>query len=185
MIFHAFYSFVFLLKLLFYKAFGRMAFLVFTIKNHIGKGVQLEFDKDSTVMFGKDIGLRNNVYLSVRGGAKLNLGNKVFINNGCNIVAHKNVTIGDKTRFGQNVLVFDHDYDYKAEGGVSAKVYKSSDIIIGRNCWIGAGSILLRGTTLGDNCVVGAGSIIKGSYPEGSIIVQKRITTVVSNQSKC
>lgn len=180
MIFRAFYSCVFLLKLLFYKAFGRMDCLVFTVKNHIGKGVQLEFDRDSTVMLGKDIGLRNNVYLSVRGSAKLTLGNNVFINNGCNIVAHRNVTIGEKTRFGQNVLVFDHDYDYKAEGGVSAKVYKCSDIIIGRNCWIGAGCIILRGTTLGDNCVVGAGCVLKGNYSEGSVIVQKRESIILS-----
>lgn len=180
MFLHIIYSFVFLFKLLFHKVFGRMNKLTYSYRNHIGKGVQIEFDKNSIVMLGEDIGLRNNVYLSVRGGASLIIGNKVFINNGCNIVAHKKVTIGNKTRFGQNVLVFDHDYDYRAEGGVSSKVYKCTDIIIGQNCWIGAGSIILRGTTLGDNCVVGAGCVIKGNYPEGSVIVQKRNTTIVT-----
>ena len=31
---------------------------------------------------------------------------------------------------------------------------------IGRNCWIGAGSIILPGVTIGDNVVIGAGSVV-------------------------
>lgn len=184
MLFRLLYSLIFLAKLFSYKIFGKLVELHFSFKNHCGKGIQIEFDKDSIVYLGNNIGLRNNVFLSVRGGAKLSIGDNVFINNGCNIVAHQNISIGKNTKFGQNVLVFDHDYDYKVDGGVSAKVYKNSDVIIGEGCWIGAGSIILRGSRIGDNSIVGAGCVLKGKYPKGSLIVQKRDTMVIPFTNK-
>ena len=36
---------------------------------------------------------------------------------------------------------------------------------IGRNCWIGAGAIILPGVTIGDNTVIGAGSIVTKDIP--------------------
>ena len=183
MVLHLYYSLLFFIKLLLYRLFGHLRSLRFSWKNHCGKNVQMEFDKGASVSLGRNIGLRNAVYLSVRKGANLVIGNKVFINNGCNIVVHQTVLIGENTKFGQNVMVFDHDYDYKTEGGVSAKVYKNSDVIIGSNCWIGAGCIILRGTRIGDNSVVGAGCVLKGDYPPNSIIIQKRNTIVVKKRS--
>lgn len=182
-LFRVFYSLFFYLELIVYKVFGRLDSFHFSYKNHCGKGICLEFDKKSTVLLGEKIGLRNFVVLSVRSGAMLSIGEGVFLNNGCNIVVHKCVTIGDNTKFGQNVMVFDHDYDYNVEGGVAAKKYKNADVVIGKNCWIGAGCIILRGTKVGDDSIVGAGCVLKGNYPQGSVIVQKRNTIVVSRNS--
>ena len=36
---------------------------------------------------------------------------------------------------------------------------------IGRNCWIGAGAIIMPGVTIGDNTVIGAGSIVTKDIP--------------------
>jgi acetyltransferase-like isoleucine patch superfamily enzyme len=47
---------------------------------------------------------------------------------------------------------------------------------IGDNSWVGANTIILRGTKIGKNCVVGAGCVISGEYPDNSIITQKRET---------
>lgn len=173
-------SFLFLIKLLYYKLFGALESFYFSYRNHCGTKVKLAFDRDSKVKLGKNIGLRDNVLLSVRSNATLIIGDDVFINNGCSIVSHDYISIGDATKIGPNVMMFDHDYNYKTSGGVSAKEYITASIIIGRNCWIGAGTILLRGTEVGDNCVIGAGSVIKGKFPNNSIIVQKRTTTVSS-----
>lgn len=81
---------------------------------------------------------------------------------------------------GPNVLIYDHDHDYKAKGGVFSLKYKTTPIVIGNNVWIGANSIILRGTSIGNNCVVGAGCVLKGEYPDNSIIVQKRNTEITS-----
>ena len=54
----------------------------------------------------------------------------------------------------------------------------SAPITLEDNVWIGANSIILRGTEIGDNSVIAAGSIVKGIVPENSIYVQKRDTFI-------
>ena len=48
---------------------------------------------------------------------------------------------------------------------------KSKPIIIGKNCFIGCNSIILKGTVLGDNCVVGAGAVVIEDVPAGATVV--------------
>lgn len=57
--------------------------------------------------------------------------------------------------------------------------FQTSPIVIGNNVWIGANTLILRGTTIGDNCVVAGGSVIRGNYPADTVIVQKRTTEVI------
>ena len=42
---------------------------------------------------------------------------------------------------------------------------------IGRNCWLGAGVIVLPGVTIGDNVVVGAGSVVTKDLPDNVVAV--------------
>lgn len=44
------------------------------------------------------------------------------------------------------------------------------EIHIGNNCFIGARSFILPGTTIGNNCIVGAGSVVSGNVPDDSVI---------------
>jgi acetyltransferase-like isoleucine patch superfamily enzyme len=45
-----------------------------------------------------------------------------------------------------------------------------TDTFIGRNCFIGARSIILPGVTIGDGSVVGSGSVVTKSVPPGSVV---------------
>ena len=83
-----------------------------------------------------------------------------------------------------NVMLFDHDHDYRAPGGLADRKYKKRQIVIGKNVWIGAGTIILRGTTVGDNTVVGAGCVLKGEYPADSLVIQRRLTEVQSLKAR-
>lgn len=40
---------------------------------------------------------------------------------------------------------------------------------IGRNCWIGAGAVIMPGVTKGDNSVIGAGSVVTKDIPENVV----------------
>ena len=42
---------------------------------------------------------------------------------------------------------------------------------IGRNCWIGAGAIIVPGVTIGDNTVIGAGSVVTKDIPSNVVAV--------------
>ena len=153
------------------------------IIERISPNVVLEFNKGSRVSLGKKIRIHSGSKLKVRPGARLIIGDNVKINYFCIIACQDSIKIGDGTEFGPSVYLYDHDHNYKA--GLSSnsdkKKKKKAPIIIGKNCWIGANTIILRGTKIGDNSVVGAGCVLKGNYPDGSVIVQKRITDLKCN----
>lgn len=48
--------------------------------------------------------------------------------------------------------------------------YSKGKIIIGHDCWIGIGTILLSGISIGNGCVIAAGSVVTKSFPPYSII---------------
>lgn len=128
-------------------------------------------DKGS-ILIGEGIGIRRRCEFNVSEEGILEIGNNVFFNNSCMVVAHDKITIGSGTRFGPSVIIYDHDYDYKNRDSFIRGKHLSSPISIGKNCWIGAGTIILRGTIIGDDCVIGAGCVLKGKYPEKAVIVQ-------------
>jgi hypothetical protein len=42
--------------------------------------------------------------------------------------------------------------------------------VLGRNTWVGARAIVLKGTTIGDDSVVGSGSVVRGEVPAGVVV---------------
>ena len=46
---------------------------------------------------------------------------------------------------------------------------QTAPVIIGKNVWIGGGTIILPGVTIGDNTVIGAGSVVTKDIPADTI----------------
>ncbi len=135
---------------------------------------EITMDKGSKLKIGNKFRQRSHSRLRVRKNANLIIGNNISLNHGCMIVCRKSISISDGVQFGPNVLLYDHDHDYKTDGGINAGLFKTAPIEIGENVWIGAGSIILRGTKIGANSVVAAGSIVKGNFPENALIYHER-----------
>ena len=57
---------------------------------------------------------------------------------------------------------------------------------IGRNCWLGAGVIVLPGVTIGDNTVIGAGSVVTKDIPANVVAVGNpcRVLREISDHDK-
>jgi acetyltransferase-like isoleucine patch superfamily enzyme len=144
----------------------------------ISPNVVLEFNKGSIVELGKKIRIHSGSKVKVRKNAKLIIGDNVKINYFCIIACRKEISIGEGTEFGPSVYLYDHDHDYKKglKANSNEETFVETPIVIGENCWIGANTVILRGTKLGDNCVVGAGCVIKGEYPDRTVIIQTRET---------
>jgi maltose O-acetyltransferase len=86
------------------------------------------------------------------------------------------VKIGDNTTISF-ACILTHD--------ASAKVFtgkvRTGPVRIGKNCFIGYGSIILPHVTIGDNCIVGAGSVVTDDIPSGTVtagVPAKRICTL-------
>jgi galactoside O-acetyltransferase len=102
----------------------------------------------------------------------VHFGKNVYANFNLTLVDDTHIYVGDYTKFGPNVTVIDNDHLFTQEGVQSGLV--SSPISIGKNCWIGANVVILKGTVIGENCIIGAGCIVKGTIPAGSIVTQDR-----------
>ncbi len=135
---------------------------------------QLYFLGKGSMHFGRKVRAHSGVRLRVIKNGVINIEKNVSLNYGCMIFAMGYVKISQGVEFGPNVLVYDHDHDFRAVDGLKQGEFKISEVEIGANCWIGANSIILRGTKLGENCVVAAGSVIKGVFPSNSLIIQKQ-----------
>lgn len=127
---------------------------------------------------GQGFKMRDGAKIRVRKGAICEIGKNTSVNSNNMIACRESIKIGANVQLSPNVQIYDHDHDFRTEGGVTAGKYKTAPVEVGDNCWIGANTVILRGSRLGDNCVVGAGCVIKGEYPDGSVIVQKRKTDI-------
>lgn len=148
----------------------------FHLVERFSPNVVVELGKKSSIILGKMVRVHSGTKIKVRKNAKLIMETGVKLNYNCIIACHNQIKIGAGTQFGPSVYLYDHDHDYKS--GLEKNMYLEDPIEIGKNCWIGANTVILRGTKIGDNCVVGAGCILKGVFPNNSVIVQKRLTDI-------
>ncbi|KAF0200328.1 MAG: galacturonic acid [Bacteroidetes bacterium] len=130
-----------------------------------------------TITLGRNVRAHSHVKLRVVGNGVIIIEDNASMNYGCMVTSREYIFIGKGVEFGPNVLIYDHDHDFRNSGGLKANKYKSAPIEIGSNTWIGANTIILKGTKIGSNCVVGAGCVISGEFPDNTLIVQKRTTT--------
>lgn len=115
---------------------------------------------------------RRNVSFRVEGG-KLTIGTS-FFNQGCSITCMDNIQIGDNCLFGPNVVVVDHDHEYRYTDESRGNHYRKAPISIGNNVWIGANVTILRGTQIEDGAVIGAGCVIRGRVEKNTVVINKQ-----------
>ena len=103
-------------------------------------------------------------------GRHVHFGRSVYANFNLTMVDDTHIYVGDYTMFGPNVTVATAAHPILPE--LREKVYQYNlPVHIGRNCWIGAGAVILPGVTIGDNTVIGAGSIVTKDIPSDVIAV--------------
>lgn len=104
------------------------------------------------------------------GGAHIHFGKNVYANFNLTCVDDTHIYVGDFTMFGPNVTVATAGHPILPE--LREKGYQyNAPVHIGKNCWIGAGAVILPGITIGDNTVVGAGSVVTKDLPDGVVAV--------------
>ena len=104
------------------------------------------------------------------GGHHVHFGKGVYANFNLTMVDDTHIYVGDYTMFGPNVTVATAGHPILPELRQKAYQYNAS-VRIGKNCWIGAGAIILPGITIGDNAVIGAGSVVTKDIPSNVVAV--------------
>ena len=103
--------------------------------------------------------------------AYLKIGNDVGIS-GASIVAATGIEIGDRCQIGGGVGIWDTDFhplDPAQRMEHPTKDASTRSINIGRDVFIGARAIVLKGVTIGDGAVIGAGAVVSRDVPAGAI----------------
>jgi len=104
------------------------------------------------------------------GGHHVHLGRNVYANFNLTLVDDTHIYIGDYTMIGPNVTIATAGHPVLPE--LREKGYQyNMPVRIGRNCWLGAGVIVLPGVTIGDNTVIGAGSVVTRDIPANVVAV--------------
>ncbi|NLI70858.1 MAG: sugar O-acetyltransferase [Firmicutes bacterium] len=104
------------------------------------------------------------------GGKHVHFGHHIYANFNLTLVDDTHIHVGDYTMFGPNVIVATAGHPLLPE--LREQLYQfNMPIHIGRNCWIGAGAIIMPGVSIGDNTVIGAGSVVTKDIPANVIAV--------------
>ena len=124
-------------------------------------------------------------YFGNWGGHHVHLGRNVYINAGLKLVDDTHIYIGDYSMLGPNVVLATAGHPIDPTLRERALQY-NVPVRIGRNCWLGAGVIVLPGITIGDNVVVGAGSVVTKDLPDNVVAVGNpcRVLRPVSQRDK-
>ena len=104
------------------------------------------------------------------GGKNVHLGKNVYFNFNVTLVDDTHIYVGDYTMLGPNVVVATAGHPILPELREKALQF-NLPVKIGRNCWLGAGVIVLPGVTIGDNTVIGAGSVVTKDIPANVVAV--------------
>ena len=109
-------------------------------------------------------------YFANWGGHHVHLGSNIYANAGLKLVDDTHIYIGDCTMLGPNVTIATagHPIDPELRG---RGLQYNLPVRIGKNCWLGAGVIVMPGVTIGDNTVIGAGSVVTKDIPAGVVAV--------------
>lgn len=119
------------------------------------------YNIDYRAFISRDTQISNDVRLS----------KWVYIGPGCSICPK--VSVGDYSMFGPQVTITgsDHIFDSVSIPIQFAGRPQLSSTNIGKDVWIGKGSIIMAGVSIGDGTIVGAGSIVTKDLDSNSVYV--------------
>ncbi|HEX4813873.1 MAG TPA: acyltransferase [Nonomuraea sp.] len=150
----------------------------------LGEGTSIAFPPgaifgESSIEIGEGTLIGERVSLSCGMSPGLDLGPQTIlrIGSGCSIgrgshvVAHQSIDIGDDVFTGPYVYITDQNHVYDdPDVPIGRQWPRNNPVSIGSGSWLGAGAIILPGTTLGRQCVVAAGAVVRGEFPDHSVV---------------
>lgn len=127
------------------------------------------------VQIGNDCILQHGIFFNYdhywTPGPSIVIGDRVFVANHVEFNIRARLEIDDDCLIAAGCFFVDHDHAIAPGAARSSAENECSPIRLGRNVWLGARCIVLKGVTIGDDAVVGAGSVVTKSIPPGEVWV--------------
>lgn len=129
-------------------------------------------DADETLTIGSNSIIGRNSILVCKGG-KIVIEPEVNISVNCTIISESKVTIGEKSLVGGHCYIIaggNHGTQLDGVPFVDQPRKQKGGVTMLRNCWLGASTTILDGTTIGPDAVVGAAALVRRNVPEKTIV---------------
>jgi acetyltransferase-like isoleucine patch superfamily enzyme len=130
--------------------------------------VDIDYPK---VEVGDGCCFRLNDYFRGTKDGMISLGKKVWIGDNVTFNSACKISIGDDTMIASNSYIVDHDHCVDTDGLLISSPLICQPVTIGKNVWVGANSVILKGVFIGDGAVIGAGSVVVKDVPANAIVV--------------
>lgn len=162
----------------------------------IGKSVTLRHPEK--IAIGDRTAIDDQCALDARGtdeGGGFDIGADVLIARGTALTAKADrgvIEIGDHSTIGKNCILSScggirigewvgiagdcyigggrYRTDRTGVPMMKQELYTEGPVVIGDDCWIGAGARILDGVTIGTGSIIGAGSIVREDVPEHTVV---------------
>ena len=140
---------------------------------HIGKGTKLH--KPWVLAAVYDNGAQGQIII----------GSNCVINYDFHCSAASSVVIGDNVLIAPRVHITDCDHVVDETKPTTERGdFKSSPVVVEHDCWIGIGTIILKGVQIGHHSTIGGGSVVTKSFPPFSIIAGNPAKQIGTNERK-
>lgn len=157
-----------------FDAFGKAVSIHYTCEMHRSVAKRISI--------GDGVYLAADVWVNVVGGGTSSCEPAIVFGNGCKIgrravISAKNsICLEGHVVLGPSVLIMDHNHEYSSpnEPIYAQGTTRGGRIVIGRNCWIGHGAVIICGSgelRIGHNSAIGANAVVTQSFPACSVIV--------------
>ncbi|MBN2013932.1 MAG: acyltransferase [Candidatus Altiarchaeota archaeon] len=146
-------------------------FLVKPIPSIIGNKLRYLVARTFNKDFGKGVVIRKNTFLDVK---NIKIGDYVSIDEGCVFTSIRGgkIEIGNYTIISSRVKFYPMSFKFDSRDElIKNQGANRKPIIVGRDVWIGADSIILGGVKIGDGTIVGAGSVVSKDIPAYAVVV--------------
>ncbi len=107
-------------------------------------------------------------------GLRLDLAERVFINQGCTFLDHAGIRLGERVMIGPKgtFITSGHPVD-----PAERRLYLTgAPIDVAENVWIGAGATILPGVSIGRDAVIAAGAIVADDVPAECLVTGAKAT---------
>ena len=120
----------------------------------------ITIQNNATLIVGSSSMIHRGTKVVVHNGGVLSIGDSTYINENARIHCKKKISIGNNCAIAWNTNIVDtdlHTIHYTDN-------QKNNDaaVSIGNHVWIGANSVILKGSTIEENCIVAANSLVNG-----------------------
>lgn len=118
---------------------------------------------------GMKIGEKSRIHMKaiVIMPKNIQIGERTIINERCFIDGRGGLTIGNDVSISVFSMIITGSHDKSSP----TFAYRSGQIVIEDNVWLGSRVIILDNSTIRKFCVIGAGSVLKGVTSENSVYV--------------